>query len=226
VDVGHNGTTGSLEFELGTHPVTEQGAEGTTLAEFEISTTCVDHAGHTVAHNAHGPSVSVHLTEGANIVCTITNKRITPPPGGGEEIAPPPGPAPHLSVVKILRARASVGELVPIMVTVHNFGHGTAHGVQLVENRPPGLQIVHVANGGTIQHGNAVWHLGDLAPGESRTVHATARVLHTGLHIDTAVATALNADPALSNAFVRARAAARPPRPPRPPTPPPPVVTG
>lgn len=220
VDVGHNGTTGPLEFALGRHTVTEHGAEGTGLAQFSISTTCVNRAGHTLAHNAHGPSVSVDLVEGANIVCTITNKRIGAPPGGGENIPPPPGPNPHLSVVKTMPAHAQVGALVPISVTVHNLGHGTAHGVQLHENRPAGLQIVHVGNHGTIQHGTAVWHLGNLAPGKSRTVHATARVQHPGLHVDTAVATALNADPALSDAAVRAA------RRPRRPAPPPPRVTG
>jgi Domain of unknown function DUF11 len=111
--------------------------------------------------------------------------------------------------------------LVPITITVHNLGHGAAEGVQVRENPPSGMQIIHVADHGTIDNGTAVWHVGNLAPGESRTVHATARVSHTGLHVDTAVATALNANPALSDAALRARAAAH-----RPPPPPPPPVTG
>jgi hypothetical protein len=111
--------------------------------------------------------------------------------------------------------------LVPITISVHNHGRGTAHGIQLIERRPPGLRIVSVANGGALRNGTAVWHLGNLAPGEVRTVHVMARVLHTGLHVDTAVATANNAAPALSVASVRASAA-----PPPPPPPPPPVVTG
>ena len=219
--VGHNGSTGPLEFELGTHSVTEDAAGRTDLADFSISTTCVDkaHGGHTVAHNAHGPSVSVDLTsESDDIVCTITNRR-TAPPGGGESATT----GPDLGVIKTMPAHARVGESLPITITVHNQGHGVAHGVQLHETPPTGMRIVQVADHGTIQHGTAVWHLGDLAPGESRTVHATARGLHVGLHVDTAVATALNADPALSDAAVRARAAARRRRPP---TPPPPLVTG
>jgi hypothetical protein len=227
VDVGHKGTTGPLEFELGTRTVTEQGVHGTDLADFSISTTCIDkaHAGHTVAHNAHGPSVSVDLnSESDNIVCTITNRRTKPPEGGGE--VPPPGPtldAPHLSVVKTMPPHAQVGELVPITIVVHNNGQGMADGVQLLEHPPSGMQIFSVADGGTIQHGTAVWHLGILAPGESRRVHTTARVLDPGLHVDTALATALNADPALSAAALRARAAAHPPPPVHPP---PPAVTG
>ena len=155
-------------------------------------------------------------------MCTITNTRTIAPPEQGD-VQPLPGPGPHLAAFRTMPQHASVGALVPITISVHNHGRGTAHGVQLRETRPPGLQIVRVANGGTIQNGVAVSHLGNLAPGESRTVHATARVLHTGLHVDTAVATALNADPALSDAALRARAAARRPRPP---SPPPPVVTG
>jgi uncharacterized repeat protein (TIGR01451 family) len=225
VGVGHNGSTGTLEFELGKHTVTERAAGLTTLADFSISTTCVDkaHGGHTVAHNANGPSVSVDLSsESDDIVCTITNERTEAPAVGGGE--PPATPLPDLAVDKRMRVQARVGALVPITITVHNFGEGTAHGVQVHETPPSGTRIVHVANGGTIQRdGTAVWHLGNLAHGESRTVHATVRVLRTGLHVDTAVATALNADPAPSNAAVHARLAARRPRPP---SPPPPVVTG
>jgi hypothetical protein len=224
VDVGHDGTTGPLEFELGTHTVTEHGVHGTDLAGFSISTTCIDtaHGDHQVAHNAHGPSVSVDLSsESDNIVCTITNTRTRPPEGGGE--VPPPEPAPHLSVVKTMVPHAQTGELAPITITVQSNGPGTAHGVQLHERPPSGMRIVHVADHGTIVNGTAVWHLGTLAPGESRTVHATALVLHSGLHVDTALATALNADPALSSAALRARAAAHRPPPPRPP---PPTVTG
>jgi uncharacterized repeat protein (TIGR01451 family) len=150
-------------------------------------------------------------------VCTITNTRTEAPDNGGQI---PDTPGPNLRVVKTTPAHARVGELVAITITVHNNGHGTAHGVQLHETRPGGLQIVGVANHGSIDNGVAVWHLGDLAPGESRTVHATARVVHTGRHVDTVVATALNAEPALSNAAVRARAAVHPS------APPPPVVTG
>jgi len=81
------------------------------------------------------------------------------------------------------------------------------------------MEIASVANHGRIQqNGTAVWHLGNLEPGASRTVHGTLRVTQPGLHVNTAVATALNADPADSVAALRARAPA--------PTPPPPVVTG
>jgi hypothetical protein len=113
------------------------------------------------------------------------------------------------------------------MITVHNHGHGAAHNVLLNETRPGGLRIVAVANHGSVQHDGAVlWHLGNLAPGETRTVHATAIVTQTGLHVDTAVASASNAEPAFHRAAVRARTAARPPTRPPAPTPTPPPFTG
>jgi hypothetical protein len=219
--VGHNGTTGPLDFELGRHRVTEHAAGLTRLVDFSTSTTCVDraHGGRTVAHNAHGPAVTVDLSrESDNIVCTITNRR-TAAPGGNGEVPAPPGAAPSLAVTKTKPAHARVGSLVPITIVVHNFGNGKAHGVQLRENPPRGLRIVHAASNGTIRrNGTAVWRLGNLAHGASRTVHATARVLRPGRHVDTAAATARNADPALSVAALRATAAARHPRPrPRPP---------
>jgi uncharacterized repeat protein (TIGR01451 family) len=216
--VGDGGSTGRLAFELGKYIVTERGADGTDLADFSISTTCVDkaHGGRTVATNAHGPSVSVRLRRPSDdIVCTITNTRALAPEGGGEI---PDTPGPYLGVVKEMRAVARVGQEVAFTIHVRNLGHATARGVQLHETPPGGMQIVSVADHGTIQNGVAVWHLGDLKPGASRTVHGTLRVTHAGMHVNTAVATALNADPALSDAAVRARAAAHPP--------PPPPVTG
>ena len=166
--------------------------------------------------NAHGPSVSVNLKRTSNdIVCTITNTRSEAPQGGGEI---PDTPGPYLGVVKEMPAVARVGQEVTFTINVHNLGHATANGVDLHETPPQGMQLVSVANHGTIQLGAAVWRLGNLAPGASRTVHGTVRVTQAGMHVNTAVATALNAEAALSDAAVRARAAAHPP--------PPPPVTG
>ena len=144
--------------------------------------------------------------------CYVYNSPPAPGNGGGDEPdVVHPADAPHLTVHKTMPAHAHVGDRVPITITVKNTGKGTAKDVVLHENRPGGLQIVHVANHGSLQHdGTAVWHLGNLAPGESRTVHATALVTHTGLHPDTAVASASNADPAFSNAAVRAATAHHP----------------
>ncbi|MCL2419331.1 MAG: DUF11 domain-containing protein, partial [Conexibacteraceae bacterium] len=193
--------------------------------------TCVNTAtGAVVAHNASGPSVSVDVASTTdNIVCTITNGLDRPPEGGGGGgHTPPPTPgveAPQLSVVKTLPGQAPLGSIIPVTIRVTNHGRTAAHGVQVAETRPAGLQIVHVAGGTLLHTGTAVWFVGTLAPGHSRTVHATARVVAVGLHRDTAIATAGNADPALADAAVRA--ATHAPVPPvAPGVAPPPLVTG
>ncbi len=64
---------------------------------------------------------------------------------------------------------------------------------------------------GTRPDGTVVWHLGNLAPGEKRTVHATMLVTRPGLLLDTAVTHASNADPAVDQAPARVRPAMHPP---------------
>jgi hypothetical protein len=62
-----------------------------------------------------------------------------------------------------------------------------------------------VANNGSIRSdGTALWRFGSLAPGESRTVRATARVTRTGSDLNIAVASPSNAQPAVAQAIVRA----------------------
>jgi uncharacterized repeat protein (TIGR01451 family) len=82
--------------------------------------------------------------------------------------------APHLMVAKDIPARAQVGDRVPITITVRNVGRPTATEVRLHETPPAGGRIVGVSDGGAIQSdGTAVWSLGNLAPGATRTVRAT-----------------------------------------------------
>jgi uncharacterized repeat protein (TIGR01451 family) len=240
--VGDGGSTGPLEFELGTHKVSESAAAGTDLANYDVSTTCVNA---TTGEKVHGVGtesepVSVtlnHVTD--NWECTITNTLKAPPtePGGGGEepdlcndtdngidVCGDVAAAPHLFVIKQMPAHARVGERVPITITVMNTGRETARQVTLHETPPPGGRIVGVADHGSLQSdGTVIWNLGNLGPGEKRTVRATMLITQTGSHTDTAVASASNADPAFDVATVRARAAAHPPPPP---IPPPPIVTG
>jgi uncharacterized repeat protein (TIGR01451 family) len=228
-----------LTRPLGTYEVSEQVSAGQaiTLADYTITTKCVNN-GAAAGQSTDNTPVEVTLNSADdNIVCTITNTRVAGPPGeGGEDEGVIPVPpcndidddipqcgdvaaAPHLMVTKRMPAHARVGDRVPITITVRNVGHATAHEVRLHETPPPGGRIVAAANHGSIQSdGTVVWNLGNLAPGESRTVHATMLVTRPGLHTDTAVASAGNADPAFDAAAVRARGAA--------PAPPPPVVTG
>jgi uncharacterized repeat protein (TIGR01451 family) len=243
--VGDRGTTGPLEFGLGRHKVGERAAAGTDLADYSIRTTCRNH-GRVVAR-ARRPSVSVRLKRTTDdVVCTITNRRESLPPGngGGSTLPPggggtgtiPPDPChevdsgipecgdpttnPNLVVTKRMPARARVGQRVRFTITVRNVGRGSAEGVRLHETPARGNRLLRVSRRGAIRSdGTAVWSLGRLAPGARRTVRATVRVTRTGLLTDTAVAAPGNADPAFDVAAVRARHRARPPSPP-------PVVTG
>jgi uncharacterized repeat protein (TIGR01451 family) len=126
-----------------------------------------------------------------------------------------------LAIHKTMPAHTHVGPRVPITITVQNVGTQTAIDVTVHETPPGGGRIVHPADHGSIQHdGTVVWHLGNLAPGEKRTVHATMLVIQSGLHLNTAVASASNAD------VVEAAATVRAPLRHAPPAPPPPAVTG
>lgn len=242
-NVGNDDSTGPLALPLGTHTVSERitaaEAHENSLSDYSISTTCIDQTdGRQVAHGTGSQPVSVDLTSGTdNVVCTITNHRIGPepsfpPPPGGPHVPSEPcvglhagspecaieaATQPRLAVSKQMPARARVGERVPITITVRNVGHGTADRVRLHETPPHGGRIVAVADRGSLQHdGIAVWDLGNLAPGETRTVHATMLLTRTGPLLDTATASALNADPALDDAVVRVQRA----------QPSPPPVTG
>ena len=233
VGVGDGGRTPALELTPGTVKVSERGVDGTNLDDYSISTTCKSDAGEAVAHGTGSGPVKVDLKASDNVVCTVTNERNSLPvePDGGREPdicsditsgVPECGDiaaAPQLFVSKRMPAHARVGDRVPITITVKNVGRGTAHRVVLHETPPPGGRIVAAANHGAIQSdGTVIWHLGNLAPGRTRTVHATMLITGTGFHTDRAVASAGNADPAFDAAVVRARAA--------PPPPPPPAVTG
>ena len=139
--------------------------------------------------------------------------------GGGEqlEIARPPT-APRLVVSKKMCGHATVGDRVPITITVKNAGNATAHGVHVYEVAPPGTKFVAVGEKGSLKpDGTIIWHLGDLAPEKSRTVHATLLVSRPGQILNTAVADAGNRDPAYDIAPGRVRPSPAPP----PPAPPP-----
>jgi hypothetical protein len=234
--VGDGGNTQRLALPLGRYRVWEDAAEGTLLADYSISTRCVNEATRQQVASGVGTAsdpVSVRLRrETDDIVCTITNRRPGPPPedgdGDGDGGATPPPPcldidddipvcgdlaaAPNLVVRKRMPARARVGDRVPITITVRNVGPRTARAVRLHETPARGARIARVAQGGSIRSdGTAVWSLRNLARGARRTVRATVLVTRTGLHTDTAVAAARNADPAFDAAALRARAARRPP---------------
>jgi uncharacterized repeat protein (TIGR01451 family) len=142
---------------------------------------------------------------------------VTPPPPCLEIDADIPvcgdvAAAPNLVVTKRMPTRARVGDRVPITITVQNAGPRTAEGVRLHETPSSGARIARVAQGGTIRRDRtALWSLGNLSSGASRTVRATMVVTRTGLLSNVAVAAAQNALPDFDASALRARPALRPP---------------
>lgn len=143
-------------------------------------------------------------------------------PGGGGGRGPTSGtscpdctetvPEPHLIVNKHMPSRALVGERLPVAITVHNGGDGTAREVRVRETPPPGTRIVAAADGGSTEpDGTVVWDVGTLAPHEGRTVHATMVATRPGFHLNTAVVRAADSYPAFDRAPLRDRRPHRPP---------------
>lgn len=219
--------------------VTAAEAEAATpiaLDQYSISTSCVNQTTGALVASGTGPAaVAVTLTSSSeNVVCTITNQRtseppppITPPeppvvppaPCGDYESTSPecgeivhPVPQARLTIRKQMPARAAVGDLVPVTITVKNVGDATATNVTLNDTPPGAGRIVRIEglHGRRRKDGSVVWNLGDLAPGATRTVHATMLINQTGTLRNTAIAGAANAVVVAADADVRVAAAVAP----------------
>lgn len=207
-----------------------------TLDQYSIATSCVDQTTGVLVASGTGPvPVSVTLTSPSeNVVCTITNQRTseppppipppeppiipTPPCGDYESSRPecgeivPAVPQARLTIHKQMPAKAAVGDLVPVTITVQNVGDDTALNLTLRDTPPGGGRILRVGglHGTHRKDGTVVWNLGDLAPGAKRTVHATMLITQTGTLRNTAIAGAGNADEVGADADVRVAAAVAP----------------
>lgn len=80
-NVGDGGTTGTQTVNVGTHTVGETAGTGTSLANYDASTSCVDKA-HTRPADTDG---SVNVAKDDAWECTITNTRKPTPPPPPEE---------------------------------------------------------------------------------------------------------------------------------------------
>ena len=152
-----------------------------------------------------GSQVTITLAAAGAVVCTYSDRRVdapippepTDPETGGAPDPVQPAPATRLRIEKITRARARVGGRVPVMLRVTNIGPITADEVTLTDVPPAAMELTSLGTKprGTRVRGNAVWHLGDLAPGASRTVRGVVRIdsAAPGLKRNTAIATAVNA---------------------------------
>jgi uncharacterized repeat protein (TIGR01451 family) len=77
---------------------------------------------------------------------------------------------PKLTVVKTGPARRSVGRPAGYRITVHNGGTMPLTGVQVNDGVPRGITFRHADSGGQLAGDEVRWRIGELKPGERKTV--------------------------------------------------------
>ncbi|MGC9516158.1 MAG: DUF11 domain-containing protein [Methanomicrobiales archaeon] len=98
--------------------------------------------------------------------------------------------------------RPNLGETVTFTLTVTNLGQTTATNVQVTDKIPSGLTCTghSTPSKGTCDVANAIWNIGDLAPGESATVDIYALANTAGTWVNSAaVSEAGTPDPCTNN---------------------------
>ena len=126
-----------------------------------------------------------------------------PDPGlpPGPPVLPPPLPSPppstELEVVKTMPATARVGRRLRFRLTVTNTGSVDATNVRMADVPPAALAVAGLRSStpARVVRGAAVWRLGTLAPGASRTIRGSVLVNggSPGLKRNIVLATAVNA---------------------------------
>jgi uncharacterized repeat protein (TIGR01451 family) len=177
-----------------------------------------------------GPQVTITIAAGDEVSCTFRNVRQDEPPEPPEPPPPPPEPPPpgppepppgppepppatRLALEKTMTRVAEVGERVRFRLTVTNRGSVTARHV-IVADIPPAavaLSGLRASRQARVSGGNAIWRLGNLAAGASRTVRGSVvvRAGTPGLKRNLALAGAANAKLVSDRADSRIRGAGR-----------------
>ena len=154
-NVGHNGSTGEETLNTGTHTVGEAAGTGTSLANYASTIECrsANGTGAVVASGSGAGPLNVSVTNGSDIVCVITNTRVTvgfdKANDEGDNAAIEPGETIHFTLT----------------VTVNN---GPATGIVITDQLPTGLgNDTNITDGGTYSAATnrITWNVGDLAQG-------------------------------------------------------------
>ena len=87
---------------------------------------------------------------------------------------------PELSVTKSFPAYRFLGRPATFEITVNNSGDAPARDTVLTDAVPNGTQFVNATDGGKMSGGRVTWNLGTLAPGDSRTVKMTVKMVSMG----------------------------------------------
>ena len=167
-NAGNGGSTGTVTLETGTYTVGEEGSEGTSLGNYSSSIECFDGAGEggpeEVAQGAGAGPLLVDVTHGSEIVCFITNTRVTvgftKTNNQGENAPVEPGDTIDFTLTVIV-------------------ANGTATGVEVTDELPDGLTYVPLSadppEGFSISGQELTWDVETLGAG-SHTFEYSATV--------------------------------------------------
>ncbi|GJQ27266.1 MAG: hypothetical protein HBSAPP02_22980 [Phycisphaerae bacterium] len=92
---------------------------------------------------------------------------------------------PELEITKTGPGTRYIGRPAKYEITVANRGNATAVDTVLTDEVPGGTQFVESTDGGTLKGGRVVWRLGDLNPGESKSVTVTLKPTEKGTYTNT-----------------------------------------
>jgi uncharacterized repeat protein (TIGR01451 family) len=207
-DTGASASRAFTNLAPGTYTVAEMVPADWTLTGLG----CVP----TAAAQIAAPQATITLVAGQTVYCQFDDTRNdtppeppdppepplpqppgpTPPPEPGQPVEPPPST--QLEIEKTLQRVARVGGRIRFSIKVTNTGSVPATNVQLGDVPPSALAISGLKSTSKpkIVRGNAIWSLGTLAPGQSRTISGSVRVdaAAPGLARNLALAAADNAD--------------------------------
>jgi uncharacterized repeat protein (TIGR01451 family) len=220
--VGNLGTTGDVAVPAGRHRVGEEGVQGTSLADYEITIACRGGRGRGGVRSAfEGPELVVDVRAGEQVVCTIVNTLRAPPepplptPPEPTPLPPPEPNTADLAVRKFVdREIAALDGIATWTIVVTNNGPLTATGVRIVDEAAAGATFVSLeVSPGTC--GRASCSLGTIQPGRSVRVVARTRMLTIGARLNTVIVSGdqpdSNPENNAASALVRVLAAFRPP---------------
>ena len=107
-------------------------------------------------------------------------------------------PLADLSLIKLVNvSAANYLDLVKWTLIVSNNGPNDASGVFVYDVMPKGLKIVDAYGDGDYE--NSVWHIGDLANGQSKSLDIICKIISTGQFVNTASVWGDEMDPELDN---------------------------
>jgi uncharacterized repeat protein (TIGR01451 family) len=191
---------------VGAYTLAEGAMPATTPDGFSYAFTgvaCTNNGAATGAQS--GQSVALNLAAGDNVVCTFTNAKLPPVV---PDVIPTPPPvivdqAAALAITKRAPKRARSGQRFVYTIRVRNRSAVVARNVVMVDPLPRGLVYLRSTPRGTVRGRTVTVRLGNMRPGQVKTVRVIVRSVASlrGRRVNLAVARADNAR------VVRARAA-------------------